>query len=75
VLSLVRDTRGGNLNDAAFGRRMRGQGPYAALIAARFNVAARRVGLINDRAREGMTGLDCSRFAPPQIPARQLALF
>jgi hypothetical protein len=54
---------------------MRGQGPYAALIAARFNVAARRVGLINDRAREGMTGLDCTRFAPPKMPARQLALF
>ncbi|MQA66637.1 MAG: PA0069 family radical SAM protein [Alphaproteobacteria bacterium] len=75
VLSLVRDTRGGNLNDATFGRRMRGQGPYAALIAARFNVAARRVGLINERAREGMTGLDCTRFAPPKTPARQLALF
>jgi DNA repair photolyase len=75
VLSLVRDTRGGNLNDATFGRRMRGQGPYAALIAARFNVAARRVGLINERAREGMTGLDCTRFAPPKMPARQLALF
>lgn len=75
VLSLVRDTRGGQLNDAAFGRRMRGNGPYAALIAARFEVAVRRLGLAHEKAREGMTGLDTSRFAPPTAPPRQLALF
>ena len=75
VLSLVRDTRGGQLNDAAFGRRMRGNGPYAALIAARFEVAVRRLGLAHEKAREGMTGLDTSRFAPPAPAPRQLALF
>ncbi len=75
VLSLVRDTRGGQLNDAAFGRRMRGNGPYAALIAARFEVAVRRLGLAHEKAREGMTGLDTSRFAPPTPAPRQLALF
>ncbi|MFM2129249.1 MAG: hypothetical protein RL477_795 [Pseudomonadota bacterium] len=75
VLSLVRDTRGGRLNDPAFGRRMRGQGPYAAMIEARFAVAARKLGLGHEKGREGMSALDCSRFSAPQKPARQLALF
>ncbi len=33
VLSLVRACRGGRLNDPTFGRRMRGEGAYAQLIA------------------------------------------
>ena len=45
VTSLQRQCRGGRLNDAAFGRRMRGQGPYAGLIARRFDVSKRRFGL------------------------------
>ncbi len=87
VLSLVRDTRGGALNDPNFGSRMRGEGPYAALIAARFNMAARRLGLSRERARvpgergrtyEGgraLGSLDCSRFAPPVRKGDQLRLF
>jgi len=75
VLALVRDTRAGELNDATFGRRMRGVGAYAALIERRFTIAARRLGLGHEKGREGMTSLDCSRFAPPVAPARQLALF
>ncbi len=49
VLSLVRGARGGQLNDADFGKRMRGSGPYAELIAQRFRLATRRLGLANER--------------------------
>jgi DNA repair photolyase len=45
VLSLVRQCRGGRLYDATFGRRMRGEGPYAQLIERRFAAAKRRLGL------------------------------
>ncbi|MFO6293831.1 hypothetical protein ACLBWC_27995, partial [Pseudomonas aeruginosa] len=48
--------------------RFRGQGPFADLLAQRFAVAMKRLGL--DR-REGF-GLDCSRFA---VPGAQMALF
>ena len=45
VMSLVRGMRGGRDNEPRFGHRMRGQGPVAQLIAARFHAAARRHGL------------------------------
>lgn len=45
VLSLIRQVRGGKLNDPDFGSRMRGEGSYALLIAQRFKLAMRRHGL------------------------------
>ncbi len=45
VLGLVRATRGGKLNEPAFGSRMRGTGEYAELLRRRFAVTARRLGL------------------------------
>ena len=45
VESLLREARGGSLYRARFGERMRGKGPWADLLAARFSVAARRNGL------------------------------
>jgi DNA repair photolyase len=45
VLNHVRDMRGGRLNDPRFGHRLRGQGPYAGMIASRFTLACRRLGL------------------------------
>jgi DNA repair photolyase len=45
VLSLVRETRDGRLSDAAFGRRQRGTGAYAAQLAQLFAVSARHAGL------------------------------
>jgi DNA repair photolyase len=45
ILSLVRQTRRGRLNDPCFGSRMRGSGPVAALIRARFERACARHGL------------------------------
>lgn len=65
---LVRQCRGGEVYDSRFGHRFRGQGPFADLLAQRFAVAMKRLGL--DR-REGF-GLDCSRFA---VPGAQMALF
>ncbi len=74
VLSLVRDTRGGALNDARFHHRFSGQGVYADLLLRRFTRAARQWGL--DETREG---LDCSAFAVPGAVAAneqaQLSLF
>ena len=60
VLSLIRQTRGGKLYDPRFGARMRGEGPYAALLARRFAVACGRLGFSRERP-----ALDTSRFRPP----------
>lgn len=45
VLALIRQTRGGRLYDADFERRQTGEGPYAEMLAKRFDVAMRRCGL------------------------------
>ena len=66
VLSLVRDTRGGALNDSRFHHRFSGQGVYADLLMRRFTRAARQWGLDEARA-----GLDCTRFAVPDAVEKQ----
>lgn len=71
VLNLLRDARGGRLNDPRFGRRMRGEGPYAALLAARFQAACRRFGLNEARGPE----LDCSQFLRDPGAPQQGELF
>jgi DNA repair photolyase len=45
VLSRIQDVRGGKLNDAEYGSRMRGQGPAAELIASLFRAARDRAGI------------------------------
>jgi len=70
VESLIRDTRGGRLYEARFGERMRGQGPYAELLANRFRVASRRYGL--DRKHPPFR-LDL--FRPPRAPGAPRSLF
>jgi DNA repair photolyase len=72
VLSLIRQCRGGRLNDPEFGSRMRGSGPVSDLLAQRFRLAARRLGL--DR-RCSDWKLDTGRFRPPRLPGTQLGLF
>jgi DNA repair photolyase len=67
VMGRVRETQGGQDYDATFGKRMRGEGPHAALIARRFAVATARLGL-----SDGLPPLDCTRFA---VPGQQLSLF
>ncbi|MCX7892305.1 MAG: PA0069 family radical SAM protein, partial [Burkholderiales bacterium] len=69
VMSLVRQMRGGRDYESAFGVRQTGRGQYAELIARRFAVAARRLGLDGERAP-----LDTSRFRPPKA-GPQLDLF
>ncbi|MDQ1121015.1 MULTISPECIES: PA0069 family radical SAM protein [Pseudoxanthomonas] len=64
VMSTVRQARGGKDYDSAFGKRMRGQGVYADLLARRFAVAHRRLGYADTPRRS----LDCSRFVRPLPP-------
>jgi DNA repair photolyase len=61
VLSLIRQMRGGALYQAEFGTRMRGEGPIAQLLSARFQAAVKRLGLNKIRYR-----LDTLRFAVPE---------
>ena len=69
VLNLLREARGGKLNDPRFGHRMRGEGPYAKLLAARFEAARRRHGYAEGRA----PALDTSAFvADPGAPEQGL---
>jgi DNA repair photolyase len=60
VLSLIRQMRGGALYQAEFGTRMKGEGPIAQLLGARFQAAVKRLGLNRIRYR-----LDTQRFAVP----------
>ncbi|MBS0526993.1 MAG: PA0069 family radical SAM protein [Proteobacteria bacterium] len=60
VLSLIRQMRGGALYQAEFGLRMKGEGPIAQLLGARFQAAVKRLGLNKIRYR-----LDTLRFAVP----------
>jgi len=73
VMSLVQQMRGGRDNDPAFGSRMRGQGMFADLIARRFELACKRLGLNEDRTLH----LDTTRFRPPKARGAggQLDLF
>ncbi|MFH5923137.1 PA0069 family radical SAM protein [Roseomonas xinghualingensis] len=71
VLALIRETRAGKTYDSRFGIRQTGTGPYADMLAQRFTMAMKCLGL--DKARE-YGGLDCSRFAVPQMEERQLEL-
>lgn len=60
VLSLIRQSRGGRENDPRFGHRLHGEGEYAGLLARRFRLACRRLGLNRQRL-----ALDTARFHPP----------
>jgi DNA repair photolyase len=72
VLNQVRDARNGHLYVSEFGRRMTGTGAYAELLAQRFRLACRRLGLNAGRPDE--TGLDTRRFHPPPAAGEQLSL-
>ncbi|MCC7087387.1 MAG: PA0069 family radical SAM protein [Pirellulales bacterium] len=70
VIGHVQSVRGGKMNDAEFGRRMRGQGEYAESIGHTFKIFARKYGL--DR---GLPAMDTTQFHPPQSADRQQTLF
>ena len=70
VMARVREAHGGRDYDPAWGRRMRGEGLWARLIAQRFDKACARLGL--DRA---LPPLRCDLFAAPFAQGDQLGLF
>jgi DNA repair photolyase len=69
VLDLVRETRGGQLYDATFGKRMTGSGPFAQLVRQRFRLACRKLGL--DKRK---LNLDVTKFRVPPGVGDQLTL-
>jgi DNA repair photolyase len=70
VMSLVRQMRGGRDYDPEWGKRMRGEGPVAELIATRFRLAVRKFGL--DRPFPPM---ELSLFERPSADPNQMELF
>ncbi len=62
VMSLIRQARDGRDNDPRFGQRMRGSGPWATMLRARFELARKRLGLSGERDPD----LDTTRFCPPR---------
>ena len=73
VLNQVRACRDGALYASGFGTRMKGTGVFAELLARRFDVACRRLGLNASRAAEG--SLDTRLFRPPERAGDQLSLW
>jgi DNA repair photolyase len=68
VLARVRDSRAGELYRADFSQRMSGSGVYAEMLAKRFELATRKLGL------GALAQLDCSRFRAPAGDDGQLSL-
>ncbi len=70
VMSLVRQMRGGKDYDSQWGKRMKGDGPLAALMSRRFAVAKARLGLA------GRLGdMDLTQFRVPPQAGGQIDLF
>ena len=69
LITQMQDSRSGKDYDAAFGKRMRGSGPFADLIAQRFKKATRQFGL-NSKLAPLRTDL----FHRPEVPGPQLPL-
>src|SRR5882672_6340109 len=70
VMALVRSMRGGKDYDANWNSRMTGTGPYAQVMARRFHMAVKRLGLNQPSAP-----LAVHRFKRPARLGDQLALF
>jgi DNA repair photolyase len=70
ILSRLREMHGGALYNAAWGKRMRGSGPYAEMVEQRFRLAVKRLGL-NAKA----TALRTDLFCPPIVMGAQMSLF
>lgn len=70
ILARLREMHGGKLYDATWHKRMRGEGPYAEIIAQRFKVAVKRLGLATSASP-----MRCDLFRAPKLPGQQLSLF
>jgi DNA repair photolyase len=69
VMSLIRQMHGGKDYDATFGKRMRGEGPFAQLLQRRFDLASQRLGYGRLPAPR------CELFQPPRLASQQASLF
>jgi DNA repair photolyase len=69
VMSVIRQMRGGKDYDSAFGSRMRGQGPFADLVAMRFAKTRKRLGYGT------LPPLRTDLFIAPRRPSPQGSLF
>lgn len=70
IMSRLREMHGGKEYDATWHRRMRGEGPYAEMVAQRFKVAIKRLGL-----KTNAPPMRCDLFRAPVLPGAQLDLF
>ncbi|WP_370227252.1 PA0069 family radical SAM protein [Cognatishimia sp.] len=70
VMSLIREMHGGQTYSAEWGKRMRGEGTYAQMIAHRVAIAMRRTGLPKE-----LPPLRCDLFERPLSAGDQLSLF
>jgi DNA repair photolyase len=70
VFKLIRETRGGKDYDSTWGKRMKGNGPYAWMIGRRFEVACEKLGLNANKS-----SLSTAHFRAPKAATEQLSLF
>ena len=70
ILTRIRSTRDGQLNDAHFGSRMRGSGEHANQIRQTFDLFVRKYELNAEQKP-----LDTTQFQPPRPTSGQLSLF
>ncbi|MEC7764024.1 MAG: PA0069 family radical SAM protein [Pseudomonadota bacterium] len=70
IFGHLRDMHDGKLYVADWGRRMRGEGPYAEMLEMRFRVALKRLGLA-----KSLPALRTDLFRVPPKPGDQLDLF
>ncbi len=70
VMNRLREMRGGQDYDAEWGKRMKGEGIFAELIARRFRIAAKRLGLDGP-----LPTSDLTLFRRPPSSGDQLSLF
>ena len=70
IMSRLREMHGGKEYDATWHRRMRGEGPYADMVAQRFKVAVKRL----DLGRKAPP-MRCDLFRAPVLQGAQMSLF
>ena len=70
VMTRIRDTRGGGVYQNEFGKRMRGEGPFADMIHRRFQGACQRFGM-----GKRTISLDTHQFMARTPHDKQLDLF
>lgn len=69
IMSRLREMHGGKAYDSSWHKRMRGEGPYAEMVAKRFDVAIKRLGLASSAPP-----MRCDLFRAPILPGAQLSL-